>query len=629
MFWYPKYYDVIVIGAGHAGVEASLAAARMGQQTLLLTMNLDSIGQMSCNPAIGGLAKGHLVREIDALGGEMGLNTDATAIQFRMLNAGKGPSVRGPRAQADKKAYQFRLKATIERQPNLDLKQGSIAEIVATDGVVEGVTTALGVGYRGKSVIVTTGTFLQGLMHVGLKNTPGGRMGDSASGLSASLKSHGIELRRLKTGTPPRLVRRSIDFTQCQIQPGDEPPSLFSYMADTITKGPDDIFTLNEWRNGMFHVEQIPCWITFTSQQTHEIIRANLDKSPMYCGVIEGVGPRYCPSIEDKVVRFADKERHQIFLEPEGRHTDEFYINGCSTSLPFEVQYAFVRSIPGLENAEIIRPGYAVEYDFSPPTQLHPWLETKGVSGLFFAGQINGTSGYEEAAAQGLMAGINAALKTSGRDPFILRRDEAYIGVLIDDLVTKGTLEPYRMFTSRAEYRLILRQDNADLRLTERGHAIGLASDERLRRLREKKTGIDQTLQRLRAERVGTESLAHILKRPTTAWKDLPESYHGVAPDVAAQVETEVKYSGYLQREMAQIEKTREAENHPIPTWLDYDEIQGLKKEARIKLKTIQPMTFGQAGRISGINPTDVALIRIWAKRGQPGLGVGTDGGNR
>ncbi|PTX99611.1 tRNA uridine-5-carboxymethylaminomethyl(34) synthesis enzyme MnmG [Verrucomicrobia bacterium LW23] len=624
MFWYPKTYDVIVIGAGHAGVEASLAAARMGRETLLLTMNLDSIGQMSCNPAIGGLAKGHLVREIDALGGEMGLNTDATGIQFRMLNASKGPSVRGPRAQADKKAYQFRLKATIERQPCLDLKQGSIAEIIAPDGVVEGVVTNLGVGYRGRTVVVTTGTFLQGLMHVGLRNTPGGRMGDSASGMSASLRSLGIELQRLKTGTPPRLVRRSIDFSQCQIQPGDEPPSLFSYMADTITRGPDEIFTLNEWKGGpggMFHVEQIPCWITFTSQATHEIIRANLDKSPMYCGVIEGVGPRYCPSIEDKVVRFADKERHQIFLEPEGRHTDEFYINGCSTSLPFEVQYAFIRSIPGLENAEIIRPGYAVEYDFAPPTQLQPWLETKAISGLFFAGQINGTSGYEEAAAQGLMAGINAALKTAGREPFVLGRDEAYIGVLIDDLVTKGTQEPYRMFTSRAEYRLILRQDNADLRLTERGHAIGLASDLRVARLREKKAGIEETLRRLKAERIGTEALAHILKRPTVAWKDLPESYQSVPPDVAAQVETEIKYSGYLGRELAQIEKVREAENQPIPLWLNYDDVQGLKKEARLKLKSVQPKTFGQAGRISGINPTDVALLRIWSKRGPSGGG--------
>lgn len=621
MFIYPKCYDVIVIGAGHAGIEASLAAARMGCETLLLTMNLDTIGQMSCNPAIGGLAKGHLVREIDALGGEMGLNTDATGIQFRMLNASKGPSTRAPRAQCDKKAYQFRMKATIERQERLDLKQGSIAEILVENGRVKGVSTNLGVTYHGRTIIVTTGTFLQGLLHVGMNSVAGGRMGDQASGLSASLKNLGFELQRLKTGTPPRLLKKSIDFSQCAVQPGDEPPPAFSYRVRELTGHKrDDFFTLNRWDNGMFHVEQLPCWITYTSAMTHEVIRNNLDKSPLFCGVIHGIGPRYCPSIEDKVVRFADKERHQIFLEPEGRHTDEYYVNGCSTSLPFEVQVAFIRTIPGLEKAEIMRSGYAVEYDFAPPTQLQPSLETKRVGGLFFAGQINGTSGYEEAAAQGLIAGINASCQIQSKPPLILGRHEAYIGVLIDDLVTKGTSEPYRMFTSRAEYRLLLRQDNADLRLTETGHQVGLASADQFRRVQAKKAEMDRLEAELKAAPHNGQTLAQYLKRPDFFWKDLPEPFQKADTEAALQVETAIKYAGYIDREMSHIEKTHDAENKSIPAWLNYDQIKGLKTEARVKLKKILPQTFGQAGRISGINPSDIALLRIYAKKGRDSM---------
>jgi tRNA uridine 5-carboxymethylaminomethyl modification enzyme len=619
---YPKVYDVIVIGAGHAGAEAALAAARMGCETLLLTMNLDTVGQMSCNPAIGGLAKGQIVREIDALGGEMGLNTDATGIQFRMLNASKGPSVRGPRAQCDKKAYQFRLKATCERQPRLDLKQGHIAEILVENDRTTGVSTSLGVIYQARTVIVTTGTFLQGLMHVGLRQTAGGRMGDGASGLSASLLKLGFELQRLKTGTPPRLLKRSIDFSQLDLQHGDTPPRPFSYLASTLRRNHDDIFTLNEWRDGMFHVEQLPCAITYTTAETHRIVRSNLDKSPLYCGRIEGTGPRYCPSLEDKVVRFADKERHQLFLEPEGRHTDEYYINGCSTSLPFDVQVAFIRSVPGLENAEIMRAGYAVEYDFAPPTQLQPSLETKRVGGLYFAGQLNGTSGYEEAAGQGLIAGINAARQVQGRGPLILRRDQAYIGVLIDDLVTRGTEEPYRMFTSRAEHRLSLRHDNADLRLTALGGEIGLATSNRLEALRSKQEALEQARIQLATIKHDGQPWAHRLKRPDTTWADLPEPFQHIAPDVAVQLETEIKYEGYLRREEAHILRNQAHEAKAIPAWFDFDLIPGLKAEARAKLKKIRPQTFGQAGRISGINPTDISLLQIHARRGKAAAGA-------
>ncbi|MCE0484607.1 MAG: tRNA uridine-5-carboxymethylaminomethyl(34) synthesis enzyme MnmG [Methylacidiphilales bacterium] len=624
MFEYPKIYDVLVIGAGHAGLEAALAASRMGCETLLLTMNLDTIGQMSCNPAIGGLAKGQIVREIDALGGEMGLNTDATGIQFRMLNASKGPSVRGPRAQCDKKAYQFRMKATCERQERLDVKQGHIAELLVEGDRIAGVSTQLGVTYHARTVVVTTGTFLQGLMHVGLRNTPGGRMGDTASGLSASLLKHGFELRRLKTGTPPRLLKKSINFSKLELQEGDQPPRPFSYLVDTLRKAPDDIFTLNEWKDGLFHVEQLACAITYTTAQTHEIVRSNLDKSPLYCGRIEGIGPRYCPSLEDKVVRFAEKERHQLFLEPEGRHTDEYYINGCSTSLPFEVQLAFIRSVPGLEKAEIMRAGYAVEYDFSPPTQLQVSLETKRIGGLFFAGQLNGTSGYEEAAGQGLIAGINAARQVQGRPPLILRRDQAYIGVLIDDLVTKGTEEPYRMFTSRAEHRLSLRHDNADLRLTAVGTEVGLASPARTAKWQAKEQAIDETRRLLQTIKQDGQPWAHLLKRPDVSWSSLPAPFSAVDPEVALQLETEIKYDGYLRREQAHIERNRADGDRTIPDWLNFDEVPGLKAEARLKLKKIQPRTFGQAARISGINPTDVALLQVHTKRGKTAAGLGS-----
>jgi len=497
------------------------------------------------------------------------------------------------------------------------VKQGHIAEILRKDGRVAGVSTQLGIIYLSACVIVTTGTFLQGLMHVGLRNTPGGRMGDSASGLSASLLALGFELKRLKTGTPPRLLKKSIDFSRMELQEGDRPPKPFSYLVETLRKGPNDIFTLNEWRDGMFHVEQLACAITYTTSQTHEIVRSNLDQSPLYCGRIEGVGPRYCPSLEDKVVRFADKERHQLFLEPEGKHTDEYYINGCSTSLPFDVQLAFIRSVPGLEKAEIMRAGYAVEYDFSPPTQLQPSLETKRVGGLFFAGQINGTSGYEEAAGQGLIAGINAARQVQGKPPLILRRYQAYIGVLIDDLVTKGTEEPYRMFTSRAEHRLSLRHDNADLRLTEIGIDVGLASPERTAKLGAKQEALAETRRLLATEKRDGQPWAHLLKRPDTSWADLPEPFQKIDAEVALQLETEIKYEGYLRREQAHIDRNRADEDRTIPDWIDFDSVPGLKAEARVKLKKIQPRTFGQAGRISGINPTDIALLQVHTKRGK------------
>ncbi|WP_199616902.1 tRNA uridine-5-carboxymethylaminomethyl(34) synthesis enzyme MnmG [Paenibacillus alkalitolerans] len=614
-------YDVIVIGAGHAGCEAALASARMGCNTLLLTINLDMVAFMPCNPSIGGPAKGHVVREIDALGGEMGRNIDKTFIQMRMLNTGKGPAVHALRAQADKFLYQQTMKETLERTPNLTLSQGMVEELIVEDGVCRGCVTKTGAQFLSKAVVLTTGTYLRGKVIVGeLMYESGPNNQQPSLKLSESLRAVGLQLVRFKTGTPPRVHKDTIDFNKMEIQPGDDKPQFFSFET---TEGPSG--------------EQLPCWLTYTSAETHEVINSNLHRAPMFSGAIEGTGPRYCPSIEDKIVRFADKPKHQLFLEPEGRFTSEYYVQGLSTSMPEEVQLRILRSIPGLENVQMMRTGYAIEYDAVVPTQLWPSLETKIVPGLFTAGQINGTSGYEEAAGQGIMAGINAARKVQGKEPVVLDRSQAYIGVLIDDLVTKGTNEPYRLLTSRAEYRLLLRHDNADLRLTGIGHDIGLIPEDRYQRFLHKKSMIEQEVSRLHKTKLRPEEhvqsilaeagsvllnnsvdAASILRRPEITYQHIERmlpSPFDLDEEMKEQVEIQIKYIGYIEKQLQQVERLKKMEKKRIPEQLNYNDVHGLASEAKQKLSSIRPISIGQASRISGVTPADISILLVYLEQ--------------